>query len=201
MYKVFVNDRVIVLTDKFEDYDSSYDTLFINYNGGQSLQEAIEVVSTSDVVFKLCVHAENLDQLWSDFNSLYENIEAAGGIVRKDNKVLVIHKKGHWDLPKGKIDGSESLEEAAKREVTEECGLNNLQVFDQINPTYHIYQEGEKVMLKKTDWFLMGSESDGPLKGDAKEGITDVRWVSAEDWKEMSKSSFASVNEILADLF
>jgi len=52
-------------------------------------------------------------------------VRAAGGVVRRDGKVLVVHRPRYddWTLPKGKLDPGETDEEAAVREVEEETGL------------------------------------------------------------------------------
>jgi 8-oxo-dGTP pyrophosphatase MutT (NUDIX family) len=57
-------------------------------------------------------------------------ITAGGLVINKDSKVLFIYRKNKWDLPKGKLDEGENLEEAAIREVVEETGLdiNNLHI-------------------------------------------------------------------------
>ncbi len=202
MYKVFINERAITLTDKYEDYKSNYDCLFLNYEGAnEALFDSVELLSSSDVVSELCVYTNDLDKLWTNFKERYKMIEAAGGIVVKDGKVLLIMKNAHWDLPKGKIDGTESLEDAAIREVSEECGLKELSIDESLDVTYYIYKEGEKEVLKKTQWFKMSSATDGPLQGDAKEGITDVQWASSDDWAEKSKASYPSVINLLSSIF
>ena len=52
------------------------------------------------------------------------DVPAAGGLLTDENgRLLCIHRIGHWDLPKGKLEAGEALEEAAAREVEEECGV------------------------------------------------------------------------------
>lgn len=201
MYKVFINDRSVVLTDKYDDYGSSYDTLYIDYLSKEALFDSVILVRDSDVVKKLVVHTTDLNGLWSDFCNHYKVVEAAGGIVQHNNKVLMIMKNGHWDLPKGKIDGSESIEDAAKREVSEECGLKHLSIKSPLETTYYMFQENSHTVLKKTSWFNMTTESEGPLKGDAKEGITDVKWVDAKEWEQKKSQSYPSVKNLLAAIF
>ena len=57
-----------------------------------------------------------------------EKIVAAGAVIYKKEKdylFAVIHRPHHddWSFPKGKVDLGESIEEAAKREILEETGL------------------------------------------------------------------------------
>ena len=52
----------------------------------------------------------------------------AGGIVKKDNKYLLVQEtkeicKGKWNIPAGRVEDGESVIEAAKREVFEETGI------------------------------------------------------------------------------
>ena len=200
MYKVFINDRAIVLTDNYDDYQSSYDTLFIHFASRPALYESVEVLRESDVVNKLCVFTDNLEEVWDDFCNNYNTIRAAGGVVINDNKVLMILKNGYWDLPKGKIEGAESTEDAAKREVTEECGLKNLTITKELDTTYYLFQDNGNTTLKKTQWYEMSSDAEGPLKGDEKEGITEVKWMDAGTWAIEKNKSYPSVVKML-DLF
>ena len=56
-------------------------------------------------------------------------IQAAGGLVNNEkDEILMIFRRGKWDLPKGKLDKGETLEECAVREVEEETGLKKLQL-------------------------------------------------------------------------
>jgi 8-oxo-dGTP pyrophosphatase MutT (NUDIX family) len=54
-----------------------------------------------------------------------DRVEAAGGVVVRDGKVLLVHRPRYddWTLPKGKLDARESFQDAALREVEEETGL------------------------------------------------------------------------------
>ena len=52
-----------------------------------------------------------------------------GGVVEKDGKYLLVQEaqekcRGKWNLPAGHLDPNETIFDAAKREVKEECGLD-----------------------------------------------------------------------------
>lgn len=57
-------------------------------------------------------------------------VRAAGGVIWRDDEgtrtVLLVHrpKYGDWTFPKGKLEPGETDEEAARREVLEETGLD-----------------------------------------------------------------------------
>ncbi|MDD2565890.1 MAG: NUDIX domain-containing protein, partial [Candidatus Gracilibacteria bacterium] len=49
-------------------------------------------------------------------------------------KILEIqHNAGHWGLPKGHPEGNESNIETARRELTEETGINNIDIIDGVS--------------------------------------------------------------------
>ena len=52
-------------------------------------------------------------------------IESAGGLVCNHyHHILLMFKRGKWDMPKGRIEQGQCREEAALREVHEEPGLD-----------------------------------------------------------------------------
>ena len=57
-------------------------------------------------------------------------IEAAGGLIfNAQQELLMIFRKGFWDLPKGKVDEGESLGDCALREVNEECNYRRFDFY------------------------------------------------------------------------
>ena len=119
-------------------------------------------------------------------------IEAAGGYVvrrtKKGNlKVLVIFRRGVWDLPKGKLDRGESPTQAALREVSEEVGipLNELRLGQPLGISLHGYilPRKRRFAVKTTHWFVMETDVRDftPQK---KEGIEAVAWMK---WKKATR--------------
>lgn len=113
-------------------------------------------------------------------------IKAGGGLVyRKGDdglQVLLIKRNGMWDLPKGKLEKGETIEKCARREVSEETGIPLPGVIDFLVTTYHEYELNNQKVGKKTDWFLMNAgDPDPSLKPEENEGITEIRWVTADN--------------------
>ena len=128
-------------------------------------------------------------------------IEAAGGLVfNKEEQILMIFRNGKWDLPKGKLEIGESVEECAIREVEEECGILGLIIENKIKDTYHTYVlEGENI-LKKTYWYKMNTDFDGELMPQIEEGITKVSWVSKDEISENLTNSYGNISDVLKTL-
>src|SRR5207342_2706122 len=101
-----------------------------------------------------------------------------GGVVfNEDDHVLMIFRRGKWDLPKGKRDDGEEIGACALREVSEETGLKNLQLNNKVCDTYHIYTQKNKNLLKHTTWFKMTGTKNDKLEPQKEENILEAKWV------------------------
>jgi 8-oxo-dGTP pyrophosphatase MutT (NUDIX family) len=147
------------------------------------------------------LYNENETLLLEWFKSLFSIVEAAGGLV-KNNKgeYLFIYRHGKWDLPKGKIEKGESIKKAAVREVEEECGISELTISKEITPTYHTYHLNEKQILKPTYWFEMNCGDDSQPIPQEEEGITEVRWITPENFEMVKKNTYESIKDVIAEL-
>ena len=198
--KIFLNENFIQLEEKKPLVEIENMTI----HGCSSVEEV-------DRVFK---HFENKGELSNlllypvsiefdlihGFISLFKLIEAAGGIVKnEENEILFIYRWEKWDLPKGKLHkkNKESKEDGAIREVTEETGLKKISIIKELFPTFHIYYENEKRILKKTWWFAMAGKKDEMLKPQEEEGITRVRWVAKNDIGLVLANTYASLLELI----
>lgn len=147
------------------------------------------------------VYTENQSQLVNDlkkFSSKYRLIQAAGGVVTNDEgRVLLILRKGKWDLPKGKAEDNEPLELCANREVMEETGLKELALRKPLAITYHTYAEKGKDILKETHWFLFDAPGDQPLQAQLEEDITKVEWVQPENIDNYKSNTYLLIKHVL----
>lgn len=129
-------------------------------------------------------------------------ITAAGGIVEnEERKILFQFRRGKWDLPKGKLDEGETLEECAIREVEEETGLKNIELGELIDVTLHYYTENGKPIEKETHWFAMKVSGEQELTPQVEEDITELRWVAENELEDYLSNSFDNIVQITERYF
>jgi len=127
-------------------------------------------------------------------------IIAAGGlIVNEKNELLMIFRRQKWDLPKGKLDEGESIENCAIREVKEETGLQAEFCGGLIGLTYHDYFDkwSKEDVTKETHWF--GMKVCGPQIAvpQAEEEITEVKWIPKYELDNYMKASYPTISAII----
>lgn len=109
-----------------------------------------------------------------------EPVVAGGGYVGcplpDDVALLVIFRRGVWDLPKGTKGSTESIEECARREVREEVGVDELTLLCALGTTRHGYTDGDQYAVKTTHWYLMRTP-ERSFEPDRHEGIQRVEWA------------------------
>ncbi len=150
---------------------------------------------------KIYLIGDNPSMLLETFKSKLPVVQAGGGLVRnKSGKMLFIFRKGKWDLPKGKIDKSETLEKGAKREVIEETGVKKLQLIGLAGVTYHIFKRNYKYQLKETHWFHMTTTYTGKLKPELQEDITKAKWKGPKKMAKALENSYGNIKYLLKDL-
>lgn len=131
---------------------------------------------------------------------MQKKIIAAGGLVMNDKKeLLMIFRRGKWDLPKGKLDKDETIEACAVREVKEETGLKDVQLGAFIGKTIHEYADEYVTsdVLKETHWFKMDAPGNQKLIPQTEEGIEQIEWLAEEQVKEKLNNSYKNIIEII----
>jgi 8-oxo-dGTP pyrophosphatase MutT (NUDIX family) len=194
MHKIFVGDKPIILTTepKEEKGVKNYKLKPV------ILRRVIRKLNNSATKEARLVH-KNEKKLLKKFLKKAPNVIAGGGKVYNDKgKVLFIFRNGKWDLPKGKIEKNESIEQTAIREVEEETGVKGLKIIKPLETTYHIFKRRGRYRIKITYWFEMQTSFDGKLFPQEKEGITKVKWLGKKKIKKAMKNSYANI-KILID--
>lgn len=122
-------------------------------------------------------------------------VKAAGGLVLKGDRFLLINRLKKWDLPKGKSDKGEKMKETAVREVEEECSIK-VNLIKKIGVTWHTYTQNDKRILKRNKWFLMECLDDRDMKPQVAENIEEVGWFDQETLAKLLKTSYPSIVEV-----
>ena len=190
MYKVFMNDKPIILTDCLGE-KNKYQVVEFDKFKFDMLQELM----SSNTVEGICLISKSLANDWVSFKENFKVIEAAGGKVYNANaEILFIYRFDTWDLPKGHIEKGEDKQTAAIREVEEECGISGLEIQKELETTYHIFftKKGE-ICLKVTFWFQMQTGFNGTLIPQTEEGISDVVFKDADATKQALKNTYENI--------
>ena len=127
--------------------------------------------------------------------SKFKIIKAAGGLIRKKDKFLMIYRMKKWDLPKGKKEKGEKYKQTAVREVGEECNVT-VKLGKKVCTTWHTYTMNKRAMLKKTKWYIMEIEDDSKMRPDANEDIEETRWMSPKEVYHALEHSYKSINYV-----
>ena len=189
MYKVFVNDCPIILTE-----DKNISTKFKKINFEDVLISEITTQIFTNKLNGIYLVCNNLSACWKLFKASFKIQKAAGGkVLNVNNEVLFIYRFQKWDLPKGKLEKGESIEECALREVEEECGINKLQISSKMDTTYHIYEHKYRFVLKITYWFLMNTTFSGPLIPQEEEGIERVVFKNNLETKKALENTYENI--------
>ena len=197
MYKVFFNQKPLILTNKIQYLSDTEPLLFIKYTSVTQIIKALKSSKNS----KVFLYHKDMDKLWKGFKKKFPIVEAAGGLVKRtDNKLLFIFRNNKWDLPKGGVEKKELVIDAAKREVTEETGVAEIIVEKKISETYHIFKKGKRFRLKKTYWFKMSTTYTGKTKPQTEEGIEKIKWVSNKNIEDILNNAFENIRIIVLEV-
>jgi 8-oxo-dGTP pyrophosphatase MutT (NUDIX family) len=189
MYKVFVNDKPLFLTNevaKETDFQ-----LFL-----------LESVDIEQLIVKMFNNKINKAYLYyPDEMEILKKIKekipvkkAGGGLVyNSKGEVLFIFRGGKWDLPKGGCDKGEEIEDCSIREVEEETGVQGLKITKKLQKTYHVFKRNGFYRLKITHWFEMTTDFEGELIPQMEEGIKKAVWLKPEEIKDALKNSYENI--------
>ncbi|WP_276392846.1 NUDIX hydrolase [Eudoraea chungangensis] len=195
MYKVFVKDAPLILTNKLAE----------NVNGEYFMlnTEAIGIAIDKLIkkkIDKAFIYHPNSEEILKKFTKKIPKEVAAGGVVtNKEGKVLFIYRNDKWDLPKGKLEKGESIEECALREVEEETGVKNLKLENFLRITYHIFKKNGEYRLKEVHWYAMRTSYKGKLTGQKSEGIEKVKWKGPQKIHKALENSYTNIKLLFSE--
>lgn len=204
LLKIFFNEKPLFLTDKItpelEPFLHHDDAVFIDEFSLPAVKSMLHEMEQPKVHAGIFLHEDAL-ALQNAFWKKFMIVEAAGGAVLNErNELLLIFRRGKWDLPKGKMEAGETPSECAVREVMEETGLEEVALIKPLLTTYHTYNESGHHILKPSHWFLMRTQNQDKLTPQTEEDILETQWVPLTDLDKYMENTFPSIRDVVEKL-
>lgn len=197
--KIYINDIPVRIRKKKEEYRKSYDItvnshddliqisklkgrVMIENKSAQAIDHLLKIMTEKKhrKVKSIDIFVKNKEKAEEYLMSKFDVVLAAGGVVEKDDKILMILRNGLWDIPKGKLEKREKKREGAIREVEEETGAK-VDIESKLCATWHTYIRNKKFVLKHTFWYKMNCLDESSLKPQKSEGIQKVVWMNENE--------------------
>ncbi len=196
MYIIFHEPagKTIITDDKNEKFDEYIlKGLNIEYIEADVDQEFPSSNNTVRVY-----RSPDVDKLKIKYLADKPSIVAAGGMVFNPNgDLLMMIRKGMWDMPKGKLDVGETIENCAIREVTEETGLSSISIVEKLSISYHTYFYNNRLVVKPSHWYKMNFTGIEIPKPQIEEDISEIRWIKKGEARKLLDNAFPSIQEML----
>jgi ADP-ribose pyrophosphatase YjhB (NUDIX family) len=201
--KIYYNNKPLILTTDSKEYikDHPIAAGYILFTGAFTRNYRLAIQHLEKIT-ALGAIIEDVSQrsLQKELYELYAPVDAGGGVVfNEDGDVLMIYRRGKWDLPKGKRDDGESIDYCALREVSEETGLQQLTLGDKICDTYHVYSQNGDSLLKCTAWFTMYGTGHEKLVPQKEENILEAKWIKTSQMGPVVFKSYEAIREVLRE--
>lgn len=189
MYKVFVNDKPLFLTNEVQK-ETDFQLFLLE---SVDIKKLIVKIFQNKIQKAFLYHPDE-KLIMKTLKAKIPVVKAGGGLVyNKKGEVLFIFRNGKWDLPKGGTEKNETIEETAMREVEEETGVNGLSIVKKLPKTYHVFKRNGRYKLKQTYWFEMKSDFEGTPEGQIEEGIEKVAWIKPKDIPTILDNSYENI--------
>ena len=198
-YQVFIEEHSIFIGEKRKSNQQFKSIFELNDPDSSDIKYILEwLLKEMESIQHVFLNFRDPEKIWTLFQQQFVLIEAAGGKVRNaKGEVLFIHRLGKWDLPKGKMEKGETPEQAAIREVEEECGIHGLELGEKLPNTYHVYTQKETLILKTTYWFEMKYKGTEVLVPQKEEAIEKAVWVNPSNFSEQLANTYKSLVGII----
>ena len=201
MYKIYFNNKPLFLvseiTKETEEYLHHEETVFIDEYNLHTVKAMIHEMASGKINAGVFLHSD-IEELLNAFKKKFLVIIAAGGFVHTGkNEVLLIFRRGKWDLPKGKLDEGEDLETCALREIKEETGVQQINSEGPLCITYHTYTENGKNILKESHWFMVKAVKQNEFIPQVDEDIEKCEWVAIDKLEPYLENTHGSILDVV----
>lgn len=199
--RVYYADKVIIFASDYQTSEGK--TLFVPQGREVSVHRLLKALEGTR---SLTVYSPDINDVFSSFCSNFTRVDAAGGVVvAEDGRILMMRRRGFWDLPKGHREHGEEMQECALREVAEECGIDPalVELGDEITRTMHFYwfPVNERWEMKVTVWYKMSYSGDPcNVIPQAEEDITAIEWMTPAEAARNAAASYMTIQEVIAKL-
>lgn len=200
MQKIYFNYKPLFIcseiTPTIDDYLHRRTTIFIDEFSTHAVKTIIEEMENPEINAGVFLHKEE-EAVLEAIKEHLTVVQAAGGLVHvHGEQVLLIYRRGKWDLPKGKLDEGEDLVTCAAREVAEETGVGGLRTEELLMVSYHTYHERDQFILKETYWYLMAADTPQPFIPQEDEDIEKCEWVKIENLGPYLDNTYPTIVEV-----
>lgn len=201
MIKIYFNNKPLFITNQItkdlEEYLHHEDTVFIDDFNFHTVKAMVHEMEAQKIHAGVFLH-DDVDAVLKAFKKKLFLVQAAGGLVHtEEDYLLLIFRRGKWDLPKGKLDTGEEMEACALREVEEETGLEKVKIEKPLSITYHTYHENGKHILKESHWYLMKAPEQANLIPQVEEDIQKCEWVAVDQIAPYMENTHASILDVV----
>ncbi|RZK82008.1 MAG: NUDIX domain-containing protein [Pedobacter sp.] len=195
-YRIYINENTLFISDKLPTQLKKIQQLDKSDFHLPTFQKNIGKGNDTDYIL---LDADP-ERLFKKLKKSCQLIKAAGGLVKNaKGNYLFIYRNKKWDLPKGKVEKGEKMNDAGVREVEEECGVKILTNEGKICKTYHVYALNNKLVLKKTNWYGMTVKGEPKLIPQKEEGITKAVWLGVDEVKPVLRNTFPSIIQVMEE--
>lgn len=220
---IFINDRPLKLTEAqradlrrdHHPYDAVLDTrldtvrpdalhghVLILNGTAAGLERLLDTLHTVALpaLQSITYQVPDLKAAETNVKAYFTVVKAAGGVVFKGDRVLLMYRLKRWDLPKGKLDPFEKSKQAAIREVEEECNIE-VALDDKLCTTWHTYTQNGNRVLKRTKWYRMTCLDDHDMQPQVEENIEKLVWMDRKQIQNALVDSYSSIRYVFDKLW
>ena len=199
-YKIYYNDSYVLISGDRAQINKNFTRVFTEEKEIRDFLKDPSILFDKEACGNIFVACCKPGETMCGILDSMEIVIAGGGIVTNEHdQLLLIYRRGKWDMAKGKIELNEKIIDGAIREVEEETGVQIESVNEKPCTTYHAYRLKGRKCLKETSWFEMKAKpGQSKLTPQTEEDIEEVRWVNKSDLKNYKDISYLLIWDLLA---